>query len=200
MKAATLGTYFTKELVIVSDNIYDKLKLNNEELKFNGIILDDEANIDFEGLTMEIAKALNKELKFFTKYMVSVTRYALVGIVYFLGFFMAFVWMFATGSILYFKILSESFKDKEKFRILKNIGITDEEIKTTVKKQIGLLYKSPFILGLVHSGVAIAVLSDMMKYPLYLPTVASILVFGFVLYFYYRFTVKKYLDVIENNR
>lgn len=200
MKAPTLGTYFTKELVIVSDNIYDKLKLNNEELKFNGIILDDEANIDFEGLTMEIAKALNKELKFFTKYMVSVTRYALVGIVYFLGFFMAFVWMFATGSILYFKILSESFKDKEKFRILKNIGITDEEIKTTVKKQIGLLYKSPFILGLVHSGVAIAVLSDMMKYPLYLPTVASILVFGFVLYFYYRFTVKKYLDVIENNR
>ncbi len=200
MKAPTFGSHFIEEAIILSDNEYNKLKENHEEQIFNGIILEDEDNIDFEKFTMEMMKSYKGDERIFTKVMIGSTRYALIGIVYFLGFFMALVWMFATGSILYFKISSEAFKDREKFRILKNIGITDDEIVRTVKKQVGILYKSPFILGVIHSGVAISVLSQMMKYPLYLPAAASVLVFGLVLYFYYKFTVNKYLRVINNKR
>jgi len=43
--------------------------------------------------------------------------------------------VFATGSIIYFKILSESFRDKDKYEILKKLGTTDVEIKKSVSNR-----------------------------------------------------------------
>ena len=116
----------------------------------------------------------------------------------FLGAFLFLVFVFATGSIIYFKILSESFKDKDKYEILKKLGTTDTEIKESVSKQVGMFLLLPLIVGIIHSMVAISVLSDLMNYSLIMPTIISIGVFIIVYGIFYVFTRRKYVNVITN--
>lgn len=198
MKLPTFGKLLGNATIVFSDEKYKELTEKYEESLFKGIILEENKKIDHEKLTLGIYEEFKGEKEIFTKYLADMSSYNVAGIVYFLGLFLAFVLMFATGSILYFKILSESFKEQNKFKILKNIGTTGEEIKDIVEKQVEILYKLPFLIAIVHSSVAIYVLSMMMEYPLYLPMAASVLIFAIVLYIYSKFTIKKYLEVVDN--
>ena len=60
----------------------------------------------------------------------------------------------------------------------------------SVSKQIGMFFLLPLIVGIVHSMVAISVLSDIMTYNLTIPTIISIAVFiivyGIILYLYQK--------------
>jgi len=53
------------------------------------------------------------------------------------------------------------------------------------------------MVGIIHSRVAIFVLSDLMKYSLTVPTVVSIGVFVVVYGLFYIFTRRKYIDVVK---
>jgi len=182
--------------VVVNDEKYETLKLKFEEKQFNGIILDNPENT--KDLTFQLAQVLSRESGLYTYFIAGATMYDLVGIVYFLGAFLFLVFVFATGSIIYFKVLSESFRDKGKYEILRKLGTTDLEIQESVSKQVGMFFLLPLIVGIIHSLVAISVLSDLMKYRLTIPTVISIGVFIIVYGIFYVFTRKKYIKVIES--
>jgi len=94
--------------------------------------------------------------------------------------------------------LSESFRDKDKYEILKKLGTTDVEIKKSVSKQVGVFFLLPLIVGIIHSTVAISVLSDLMSYSLTVPTIISIGVFIIVYAIFYVFTGRKYVNVVRN--
>lgn len=128
--------------------------------------------------------------------MAGAMMYDLVGIVYFLGAFLFLVFVFATGSIIYFKILTESFRDRAKFEILKKIGTTEQEIHQSVSKQVGLFFALPLVAGIIHSLVAISVLSDLMNYSLIRPVIISIVVFIIAYGLFYIFTRRKFVDVV----
>ncbi len=101
--------------------------------------------------------------------------------------------MFATGNIICFKTLSESFRDKNKYEILKKLGTTDLEIGKAVSKQVGMFFILPPVVGIAHSIVAISVLSDLMKCSLIISTITSIGVFAFMYGLFYIFTRRKCL-------
>ena len=196
LKVPLFGSGVPYPCAIVSDEEYDILKLKLEEKQFNGIILDNPENT--EDLTYKLAEILPPEARLYTYFIAGATLYDLVGIVYFLGAFLFLVFVFATGSIIYFKILSESFKDKGKYEILKKLGTTDTELKESVSKQVGLFFIMPLIVGIIHSIVAISVLSDLMRYSLIIPTVISISIFIIVYGIFYMFTRRKYINVVES--
>ena len=194
-KVPLFGSGVPYTCIVVNDDEYEALKDKYEEKQFNGIILDNPE--DTKDLTYELAQILPADSGLYTYFVAGATMYDLVGIVYFLGAFLFLVFVFATGSIIYFKILSESFKDKGKYEILKKIGTTDFEINESVSKQVGMFFLLPLIVGIIHSIVAISVLSDLMKYSLTIPTVISIMVFIIVYGIFYIFTRKKYVNVVE---
>lgn len=195
LKVPLFGNGVPYPCAVVSDEEYDVLKLKLEEKQFNGIILDNPENT--EDLTYRLAEILPPEARLYTYFIAGTTLYDLVGIVYFLGAFLFLVFILATGSIIYFKILSESFKDKGKYEMLRKIGTTDIEIRESVSKQVGLFFMMPLVVGVIHSIVAILVLSDLMKYSLIIPTVMSIIVFSIVYFIFYIFTRRKYISVVE---
>ena len=196
VKVPLFGSGVPFPCLVVSDEEYEGLRLKHEEKQFNGIILDRPE--DTEDLTYKLAQELPGEAILYTYFIAGATMYDLVGIVYFLGAFLFLVFIFATGSIIYFKILSESFRDKAKYEILKKIGTTDFEIKEAVSKQVGMFFLMPLIVGIVHSIVAISVLSDLLEYSLIIPTMLSIAVFIVVYGLFYIFTRRKYVNIIEN--
>ncbi len=124
--------------LVVDDDEYEILKSNFSEKQFNGIILDNPENT--KDLTFKLVKVLSEESWLYTYFVAGATFYDFTGIVYFLGAFLFLVFVFATGSIIYFKILSESFGDKNKYEILKKLGTTDLEIHESISKQIGMFF------------------------------------------------------------
>jgi putative ABC transport system permease protein len=181
--------------IVVNDEEYEVLKSNFSEQQFNGIILDNPK--DTKDLTFKLAEVLPVESRLFTYFIAGARFYDFTGIVYFLGAFLFLVFVFATGSIIYFKTLSQSFEDKNKYQILKKLGTTDLEIYESISKQLAMFFILPLIVGIIHSIVAITVLSDIMKCSLIKPTIVSIGIFTLIYGIFYVFTRMKYIDVVE---
>ncbi|CCQ96236.1 conserved membrane hypothetical protein [[Clostridium] ultunense Esp] len=180
--------------IVVKDDEYEVLKSHFSEKQFNGIILDKPE--DTKDLTFELAEVLPAESGLYTYFIAGARFYDFTGIVYFLGAFLFLVFVFATGSIIYFKTLSQSFEDKGKYGILKKLGTTDLEIYQSVSKQIGIFFILPLIVGIIHSMVAISVLSDIMKCSLNRPTIISIGTFVLIYGIFYVFTRRKFIDTV----
>lgn len=213
VRVPTFGKLVSRATVVIDDNEYNNFKKAEKETQFNGILLEEKnskdkmkeinLNVDTDTnietvLTTKLMSTLKEPKDLYTSVMSDLSSYNVAGVVFFLGSFMAFVFMFATGSILYFKIVGEALKEKNRFKILKNIGTTRKEIEKAVKDQIKIYYILPYTLGIVHSCFAIYVLSMLMTFPLYIPMIGSILVLGLVLYVFYRFTINKYIKTVLN--
>lgn len=63
---------------------------------------------------------------------------------------------------------------------------------------VGIFFLMPLIVGIIHSIVAISVLSDLMNYSLTIPTIISIAIFIIVYGIFYMLTRRKYVKVIGN--
>ena len=193
-KTPLFGNGIPTECLILNDEDYNLLKNKNEEYDFSGLKINKADDIK---KTAGKLRAID-EIKD-TLYVTSgkdASSYSTFGIIYFLGAFLALVFIIATGSIIYFKLVSEAYIDKGKYSILKRIGMTDREIYSASARQIGISYLFPLIVGIVHSSVAMSVLSDLMNYNIIMPAILSIVIFIFVYGIYFIVTTKKYLKIV----
>ncbi|MFL0197215.1 FtsX-like permease family protein [Clostridium sp. WILCCON 0269] len=193
-KTPLFGNGIPTGCLILNDEDYNLLKSKNKEYDFTGLKINNVSDIK---TTSEKLKSI-AEIKDTLYVTVSkdVTSYSTFGIIYFLGAFLALVFIIATGSIIYFKLISEAYMDKEKYSILKKIGMTYKEIYSASARQIGISYLFPLIVGIIHSCVAMSVLSDLMNYNIIVPAILSIIIFIFVYSIYFAATTKKYLNIV----
>jgi putative ABC transport system permease protein len=191
------GNGVSRASLIVRDTDYELLKESFKEHKFNGIIVDKEP--ETEQLTKKILHELPANISLFSYFQIHRSSYDFYGIIYFLGAFMALVFIAATGSIIYFKILSDAFDDKNKYQMLKKIGMTRSEITKSVSRQVGISFAMPLIVGTIHSIFAIRALSKMMNYNLVFPLLISILIFSSIYWIYYFATTRKFLQIVYDN-
>ena len=124
------------------------------------------------------------------------SSYSVFGIIYFLGAFLSLVFIIATGSIIYFKLVSEAYLDKNKYVLLKRIGMTESEAYKAISKQIAISYILPLVVGIIHSCVAMSVLSKLMDFNIMVPAIKSILIFIAVYIVYFIATTKKYMKIV----
>ncbi|WP_372008470.1 FtsX-like permease family protein [Paenibacillus chitinolyticus] len=86
----------------------------------------------------------------------------LMSLMLFIGIFVSFLFFIASGSMIYFKLFTEIEEDQAQFRALTRIGITDQEIRRTVSKQVGMIFFIPLVVGLVHTSFAMKALGNML--------------------------------------
>lgn len=194
IKTPILGGGVPKASLIVKDKDYDVLKEYFNEYNFNGIIVENEENS--EALTIEIMKRLPENISLFSRAQAHKSSYDFYGVIYFLGSFMSLVFIVATGSIIYFKLLSDALEDKAKYQMLQKVGMTESEIIKSISKQVGVSFALPLIVGSIHSIAAINVLSKIMQYNLITPTIISISIFTLVYGIFYYGTTKKILNIV----
>lgn len=191
IKTPLLGSAVAKPVVVVQDSEYELFKARFTEETLNGFTITNEE--DSTALGYAVSNLLPKDTKLFSFHG---TTYYIYGILYFLGAFMALVFVMATGSIIYFKLLSDALDDKEKYGILKKIGMTQEEIIRSVSKQVGISFATPLIVGSIHSIVAIRVLSKLMNYTLVVPTLISIIIFTAIYGIFYYATTRRFVQIV----
>lgn len=192
--------YISKEL-----KIYDK-----KEEKYEDATISLEANWDIDGIDREEYNAnlmkFSEENGLNVEYAESYLKgaYEIYGGFVFLGTITAFIFLVATVIISYYKQISEGFEDREKYQIMKKIGLEDKLIKKTSSSQMVYLLFAPLIFAIINSTVASKIIYQLlalfgvikfMQYGKYLLIVIG--VFFVVYYLIFKMTSKAYYKIVS---
>ena len=129
--------------------------------------------------------------------------YGMYGTLLFLGILLGAVCLFATVLIIYYKQISEGYEDRNRYQIMRKIGMTDGEVKKTIRSQIMLVFFLPLITAGVHVVFAYPILTKLMEVLLLdnawlfakwciIIYVAFALVYALI----YRLTAKTYYKIV----
>lgn len=88
--------------------------------------------------------------------------YGMYGGLLFLGVFFAILFLTNTVLIIYFKQISEGFEDCERFAILQKVGLSDAEVKSTINRQMLIVFLMPLTVALIHIAAASNMIRQML--------------------------------------
>ncbi|MFJ7934156.1 FtsX-like permease family protein [Sporosarcina sp. NPDC096371] len=119
------------------------------------------------------------------------------GLLIFIAGFLGLVFLISTGSILYFKQMTEAEQEKQGYATMRQLGFTVQDImRGIVRKQL-FVFGVPLLIGLLHSIFAIKAASFLFMSDITVPASIAMslyaliyLVFAFLTVGYYRKTVK----------
>lgn len=178
--------------MVVKDSVFEELRYHYNTIRAKGYIV---SNIlSSERLTDTIQANFSEDIKF--EYPRWITSINIISTLLFIGIFLAFISLISTSSFIYFKQLNEANEDKERYLILRRIGVNKKEIKKSIKQQLFIIFFAPLVLGMSHSIVALSMLAKLMKANLIVPSVITLAIYAFIYILYYLVTVKSYLKII----
>lgn len=115
-----------------------------------------------------------------------------VKVMYSMGMFMFFVFVVASGSIMFMKFYNEAFEERERIRVLMKMGIAWEDLQKSVMIELAAAYGIPFVVMGISSFFSVGALAKMMFVDLTGVNVVSVgIVFG-ILVLWYGGTVRAY--------
>lgn len=80
--------------------------------------------------------------------------YSFYGAFFFLGMFLGLVFIFATVMIMYYKQVSEGYDDRKRFDIMQKVGMTEAEVKQTIRSQVLIVFFLPLAAAAMHVAFA----------------------------------------------
>lgn len=181
--------------VVVNDNTFDSLKkdLNKNTENISCITLknfDNSVNI-----VKDIQKSSN--IKPYSVDDFNEDSYNFINSIYFIGLFMALVFIVSVGSIMYFKCISDASKDKSRFDTLRKIGTSQEYINKSIYKQVGIFFLFPAIVAIIHSAVASYAVTSLFNQDGRLSAIVTTILFTIIYITYYLLTSKKYISLTK---
>lgn len=123
---------------------------------------------------------------------------------FFIGIFLGILFVMATALIIYYKQISEGFDDKERFEIMQKVGMSDREVKDSIRSQILTMFFLPPILAGIHVVAAypmiakLLILVNLLDMKFYMIcTVVCFLIFMLMYFFIYLFTARTYYKIVS---
>lgn len=126
---------------------------------------------------------------------------------FFLGIFLSILFIMATILIIYYKQISESYDDKERYEIMQNVGMSHTEVKRTIRSQVLTVFFLPLIVAGVHVAFAFPIMSrvlsllGLMNVTLYIIcTVICFLVFALMYGIIFAVTSRLYYKTVNKKQ
>lgn len=179
---------------VVSDELFAELAKETETLNLE--IYEVKNQQDAEALDKKLSGLLPEEALYASFYEVYAAGMESNGLFIFIGVFLGLVFIAATGSIIYFKQLSEASADKERYQVLHKIGLNKKEIRRSISKQVFVVFALPLVVGIVHSSVALTALSGLLQTNLLVPILICIGIYTLIYVAYYFLTVHTYYKIV----
>ncbi|MFB8623625.1 ABC transporter permease [Enterococcus casseliflavus] len=113
----------------------------------------------------------------------------------YMGFFLGIAFLTMLASCLMFKILSGANSDIQRYTMLKKIGTRTSLLKGSIRKEIGVLFLVPGILGMIHVLFGLQMFTTLMIDPyhdLWLPFGIFIALYAI----YYVVTIWLYTNIV----
>lgn len=132
------------------------------------------------------------------------TLHSMYGGFLFLGFFLGFVFLFATVLIIYYKQVSEGYDDRGRFRIMQQVGMTPKEVKATIRTQVLLMFFLPLVTAAIHIAFAFPLIKQIVfafglqnVHLFLLCTLGTFGVFALLYTFVYLLTARTYYRIVR---
>lgn len=119
------------------------------------------------------------------------------GLLIFIAGFLGLVFLISTGSILYFKQMTEAEQEKKSYTTLRQLGFTVQDImKGIVRKQL-FVFGLPLIIGLLHSIFAVKSASFLFMSDITIPVIISMSVYVGIYFIFSLLTIGYYKKTVK---
>lgn len=184
--------------IVVSDDMFKELKAKVKATTVEAYQITNEDKA--KELTKQLEGIVPETAKLSSFYNVYSQGMESSGLLVFMGAFLGLVFLAATGSIIYFKQLTEAGSDKARYLILHKIGVTKREIRKSVAKQMWFIFALPLVFGIAHCAVALSALSKMMMTNLFVPVAICMGAYVCIYLIYYFLTVHAYCKIVTHTK
>ena len=130
--------------------------------------------------------------------------WASLGGFFFIGLFLGSLFLMAAVLIIYYKQISEGYEDARSFVIMQQVGMTQAEVKSSIRSQISLVFFLPLVAAACHTAGAfpmtkkIMLLFGLTNTGLFLLcSLGTFLLFALVYYGIYRLTAREYYRIVK---
>ena len=126
------------------------------------------------------------------------------GGLFFLGILLSIIFLVSCVIIIYYKQISEGFEDQARFGIMKKVGMTMEDIRSSVNSQMLTVFMIPIVLACLHLIVVLPIVNKLlMLFGLFhiellvLTSVICMVVFGLFYAIVYKITSNAYVRIVS---
>lgn len=166
--------YFQEQMdfYVVNDNEYQNLKNGGTVINIYNYKIKDPNN--FEASVNDLQE--NQNCQGLLKIDPQRSEIDWIKILFTVCIFMFMVFVLASGSIIFMKLYNDSFEERERYNVLKKIGISSKTLKKSIALELGFFYVMPLIVMTISSYFSIKALSNMMFTNLIGVNIISVLV------------------------
>ena len=130
--------------------------------------------------------------------------WASLGGFFFIGLFLGALFLMAAVLIVYYKQVSEGYEDARSFSIMQQVGMTQAEVKSSIRSQVSTVFFLPLLAAACHTAGAfpmtkkILLLFGLSNTGLFLLCSGlTLLVFALAYYCIYRLTAREYYRIVR---
>lgn len=80
----------------------------------------------------------------------AVDGYGMAGGFLFLGILLGVIFLMATALIIYYKQVSEGYEDQGRFEIMRKVGLSQKEVKSSIRSQVLMVFFLPLLVAAIH--------------------------------------------------
>lgn len=171
--------------------------VTEDQLVYSYLIANYQANTDAEKQAIEkqmetLDVKLRPQIMMESKISIYDSAVGLGAIVTFIGLYLGIIFLISSAAMLALKELSESSDNKERYTVLRKIGVDERMINRSLFAQIGIFFLLPLTLAIIHSifGIQFAnkILMTVINKDLLLPIVITSVVIAFIYGGYFLIT------------
>ena len=130
--------------------------------------------------------------------------YLLYGGLFFLGIFLGTMFLMVTVMIIFYKQITEGYDDRERYQILEKVGMSNREVKDTIKSQIRIVFVLPIFAAAIHMTAAFPMVYRLLQMlnlnneKLFAGCLAvTIIVFAVIYYLVFKVTSRAYYRIVK---
>ena len=132
--------------------------------------------------------------------------FSLYGGLFFLGMFLGFLFLMGTAMIIYYKQVSEGYEDVRRFAIMRQVGMSSQEVKRSIHSQIILVFFLPLLTAVLHLSFAFPMLQKILTMMnlrnfdlLFWSTIGCVVFFALVYTAIYLITARTYYKIVQGS-
>lgn len=129
--------------------------------------------------------------------------HGMMGSLFFIGIFLAFIFMLGTVLVIYYKQISEGYEDRDNFIILQKVGLDEQQTRQTIRKQVLTVFFLPLVFAFLHLAASfnmlrliLMVIVPMSLGKILMVTLAICLIFILVYLLVFSLTSRSYRKIV----
>ena len=115
----------------------------------------------------------------------------------FIAGFLGLVFLISTGSILYFKQMTEAEQEKQSYSTLRQLGFSVNDIMKGIVRKQAFVFGLPLAISLLHSFFALKALSSFFYSDIMIPAAITMVLFAIIYLLFALLTVGYYRKTVK---